>query len=141
MRAFIVARGREPLRVTVPQLIDDALAFYRSVPASGLASGPDTDMLLFQWAVFDWGQGERFEIDLTRQFISSSLMGDSAISQLRYTALFIPTAGLRAIPPANRWCRGIADPSSFDDFIRQSTAYRAVADTLPQAVQLNWDKV
>lgn len=141
MQDFLALRGHSASRVTVPQLVENALEFYRSVRASGLAKGPESDMLLFQWGVFDWGQGERFEIDLTRQFISAGSIGDDAISQLRYTAYFSPTPALRAIPISNRWCRTAADLESFAAFIRQSVAYRAVSASSPLQVQLRWGKV
>ena len=141
MQDFLALRGLSASRVTVPQLIENALEFYRSVRASGLAKGPESDMLLFQWGVFDWGKGERFEIDLTRQFISAGSVGDDAISQLRYTAYFLPTPALRGIPMSNRWCRSVAGLDPFTAFIHQSAAYRAVSEASPLQVQLRWEKV
>src|SRR5262245_56106917 len=45
------------------------LEFYRSVPVSGLVPEAEADMLLVQWGVFDFGHGEWFEFDVTRQFL------------------------------------------------------------------------
>src|SRR5581483_8998030 len=82
---FYRERSIEPESAPVDALIEGALDFYADVTASGLAADPQADMLLFRYGVFDWGSGESFEIDLTRQFIVSDRIDDDAISQLRCT--------------------------------------------------------
>lgn len=138
---FLKQQRLAPSELTVPQLVERTLSFYQSIRATGLAMDAQSDMLLFQWGVFDWGHGERFEFDLTRQFISSGTFGDDAISQLHCTAYFPATPELRAIPVANRWCRSAADVESFSAFIRDSAAYRAVSSLKPAQVSLHWEKV
>lgn len=54
--------------------------FYANVRADGCDPEADEDMLLFQWGTYDWGEGERFEIDLVRQ-----VMVNEAIWQLHLT--------------------------------------------------------
>lgn len=141
MQAFLAKRGLAASDVTVPQLVESTLEFYRTVRASGLAPDPQADMLLFQCGTFDWGQGEHFEIDLTRQFILAGAGGDDAISQLRFTAYFPSTPELRAIPMANRWCRSIAEVKAFALFVRDSIAYRTVEAIKPSKVALQWSNV
>ena len=141
MQDFLAQRGLTPATVTVPQLIESMLEFYRTVRATGLINDPQADMLLFQWGVFDWGQGEHYEIDLTRQFIASGAFDDDTISQLRFTAYFAPTPELRAISVSNRWCDSIADIDSFSAFIHGSAAYHAVSPMKPLRVSLHWGKV
>lgn len=141
MQAFLAKRGLTASDVMVPQLVDSTIEFYRAVRATGLAADPQADMLLFQWGTFDWGQGEYFEIDLTRQFIVAGAAGDDAISQLRFTAYFPPTSQLRAIPTANRWCRHVAEVASFALFIRDSLAYRTAETIKPSKVELQWGNV
>lgn len=141
LNEFLALRGLNPSELSIPQLVEGTLSFYQSVRASGLAKDPQADMLLFQWGVFDWGQGERFEFDITRQFISAGAFGDDAISQLNCTAYFAPTPELRAIPAANHWCRSISDIESFSTFIHSSAAYHAVSSSKPLLVSLRWEKV
>ena len=141
MHQFLASRGLSASRLTVPQLIENGLDFYRSVRASGLANTPESDMLLFQWGVYNWGKGENFELDLTRQFISAGLFGDDAMSQLRCTAHFTPTPELRALPASNRWCRSIAEINVFSRFIRNSAAFQAVRSMTPERVNIEWSKV
>ena len=50
------------------KLFESVYEVYRDIRIFGFTD-EEQDMLLFQYGVFDWGQGERFELDLTRQFI------------------------------------------------------------------------
>src|SRR5690554_5476422 len=61
--------------------------FYANVRADGYDPGADEDMLLFQWGTYDWGEGERFEIDLVRQ-----VMVNEAIWQLHLTYRYPPSS-------------------------------------------------
>jgi hypothetical protein len=141
MRSFLTSRGLSIANLSTSQLIENTLAFYRSVRASGLANSPDADMLLFQWGVFDWGKGASFELDLTRQFIGAGATGDDAISQLRCTAHFVPSPELRAIPVSNRWCGSVADIEPYSRFIYDSPAFCAVASATPKNVVVEWGRV
>lgn len=141
MRSFLTSRGLSVANLSVPQLIENALAFYRGVRTSGLVNSPDSDMLLFQWGIFDWGKGASFELDLTRQFISAGASVDHAISQLRCTAYFSPNSELRAIPFSNRWCGSVAEIEPYSRFIYDSAAFRAVASATPQRIGIEWGKV
>ncbi len=140
-KTFLAERGLTAANLSVPQLVDSMLAFYRTIRASNLANDPQADMLLFQWGVFDWGHGENFEIDLTRQFISAGAFDDDAISQLSCTAFFAPTPELRVIPVSNRWCKSVEESKPFAAFIHESAAYRAVSTVQPRRIILRWEKV
>lgn len=61
---------------------------------------PDSDMLLYEVGVFDWGKGSHFELSLVRQFIRNG--GDSYL-QARCELLFPATAELRAVGDAKQW--------------------------------------
>jgi hypothetical protein len=85
-------------------------------------------MLLFQWGTFDWGEGPRFELDITRQFIEDDEQDDDAISQLCLTFRFEPTAERDALGDGNRWCDGLAEIAGFRQFAMSSAAFLALAD-------------
>ncbi|HXC39709.1 MAG TPA: hypothetical protein VN667_12270 [Burkholderiales bacterium] len=140
-KEFVKLRGFDASKLSIPQMVELVLDFYRDVRASGLSKSDTADMLLYQWGVFDWGQGENFEFDITRQFISVGGIGDDAISQLRCTAYFRPTANLRAITAKNRWCDSVADLNFFQSFIRSSDAFAAVKEEEPSHVKIEWNKV
>ena len=67
-------------------LIDGSEAlfdFYRDQRPSGrvFEQHEDADMLLFQWGTFDWGAGEHFAFNLTRQIIVDEEAEDEDIWQ------------------------------------------------------------
>ena len=140
-RAWLADRKVGPATLTIPRLVDETLKFYETARCSGLASGSRADMLLYQWGVYDWGHGEHFEFDITRQFIERGKVDDEGISQLRVTAYFAVTDDLRSIKPGNRWCEGVADVKGLSEFIEASPAYRAVYQKAPKQVAIEWSHV
>lgn len=139
--SFLAQRGIQMSSMDIPQLVESALSFYETVKAAGLAEGSGTDMVLFQWGVYNWGRGEHFEFDITRQFVSADGEDDDAISQLRCTAYFEPLPALRALTQSNRWCESLADLPAFSVFIRDSAAYRSVQTLKPLKVSVEWSGV
>lgn len=47
---------------------------YRDIRVEGCDLEADGDMLLFQWGTYDFGTGETFELNLTRQFLLEEAM-------------------------------------------------------------------
>ena len=121
------------------QVVDAFLDFYGTVPASGL-SGPDGDMLLFQYGVYDWGQGPFFQVDLTRQFVVDD-DGEDEISQLHCTTYFAATDALRAIPALTAWCQSPADLPAFRQCIVESDGYRAALGERAARRAIAWERV
>ena len=105
--------------------IDAMLSFYRDVRADSCRLESDGDMLLFQWGTYDWGEGEHFSIDITRQFITER-GEDEDVWQLHLTFRFAPEAALRAQGAGNRWCRSPSELEGFAALVRASPAYEAV---------------
>lgn len=138
---FFAQRGIVADKAPLLQLVEGMLAFYREAEAAGLRASPQADMLLYQWGVFDWGKGESFEFDITRQFISSHAFGADAISQLRVSALLEPTPELRALKMANRWCRRREEVEEFRAFIVSSPAFRLSNRATRKRVEMDWSRV
>jgi hypothetical protein len=80
-------------------------------------------MLLFQWGTYDWGQGEHFQLDLTRQLILNDEAEDEDIWQLSLTFLFDPVGDLKAVGAGNEWCQSPHALAQFRDRVRGSTAF------------------
>ncbi|MFP8777499.1 hypothetical protein [Hydrogenophaga sp. RWCD_12] len=140
-QSFLARRGILLSSIDIPQLVESALSFYETVKAAGLAEGSGADMLLCQWGVYNWGQGEHFEFDITRQFVGAEDDDDDAMSQLRCTAYFEPLPALRAIPASNRWCESLANLPAFSVFVRESAAFQAVQSLKPLKVSVEWSGV
>ena len=111
------------------------LEFYRDERADGCEIGKDGDMLLYQWGSYDWGQGETFDFNITRQFMDAD-GDDEVIRQLSLTFKFAPTGSLRKLADGNRWCNSPDAINDFRKFIESSAAYRTVAEEKPAEVTL-----
>ncbi len=96
-------------------------AFYAGRRAEGCASDDDGDMLLFQWGAHDFGSGERFKLDFTRQFMWAD-GDDGQIRQLSLGFEYRPTRELRVFGAGNGWCHA---PSQLEDFVSFVTTTRA----------------
>jgi len=128
---FLKSRGASVNSVSVPDGIDAMIEFYRDTRADDCALDSDGDMLLFQWGTYDWGDGPRFEVEITRQFIRDG-GEDEDIWQLSLTFVCSPTA----IASGNRWCAMPSDLSEFAKFVRSHSAYVA---SVPLQVELNFE--
>ena len=137
---FALQRNQLIRSLSSGQIVDLSIDFYLSAHAVGLSPEPESDMLLYQWGTYDWGQGRAFEFDMTRQFIRR-VEGTSLISQLSLKATYPASAGLAGIEPGHRWCKSQRDAATFRDFILGSSAYRAVSFLRPQSVAATWSLV
>jgi hypothetical protein len=133
-------RGREVAALRPDEAVDVMLEFYRSV-RSPEVEPQQGDALLYQWGIFDWGKGEYFEFDLTRQLIRRGGTEDSDINQLHLTLRFSPTRDLKAIPASNKWCWSLGEAAKYESFIRQSAAFKAVSALSPSSVSVTFGEV
>jgi hypothetical protein len=140
-RDWLASRKIDLAGLSTPQLVTETLSFFQTIRCAGLAPGAESDMLLYQWGVYNWGHGEHFELDITRQFIAQGKVGDDAISQLRVTAYFQPTEDLRRIKAGNRWCEQVAQVEQLRAFVEASAAYKAVSTVAPLRVVAEWSPV
>jgi hypothetical protein len=120
--------------------------FYAQVRAEDCNSEDDKDMLLFQWGTYDWGSGEFFEYDITRQFIFSEYFqsGDDqweedVIWQLSLTLKLLPTFDLKEIKPGFRWCEKPDEVHKFMQFIDACDATEAMQSHGIQSVELTFE--
>lgn len=97
----------------VISLLQSVFNFYRHERASGLAEF-ESDMLLFQFGIYDWGAGPFFEIDITRQFIELKRDDDEYVySQFRLTCRYSPSDEMAAFGGEERWCSDVSELESF----------------------------
>ena len=134
---FLASRDLKLAELDAAQGIEAMISFYleQRPPES------DEDDLLFQWGVYDWGEGEWFELDITRQFIFGGDAEDENIWQLSLTFKYLPTDKLRQIEAGNRWCGTTAQRGVeyFQEWIRQSPGYQAVEGERLSRVELRFE--
>ena len=106
--------------------------FYRDLRPRGrvFEQVKGSDMLLFQWGTYDWGTGEHFSFNLTRQLIGDGPV-DNAMRQLGLTFEFRPLNELRAVGEGDKWCDS---PSALPEF--RKYVYRSPAFTTCTAHQI-----
>ena len=59
------------------------LRFYGDESVAGCRDDGAGDMLLYQWGTYDWGAGESFEFDITRQLIFADDEDDDIVECYR----------------------------------------------------------
>ncbi len=123
--------------ITPSKGIDLMLEFYEQDAVDGCRNDGQGDMLLYQWGTYDWGDGESFELDITRQLIFGE-GEDEDIFQLSLTFKFVATTELRQIASGNRWCSSREDLEGFRKFIHHSVPFLTANEELASAVQLEY---
>ena len=139
-RHRIDSANRDLSTLDVGEGIKLMLSFYEEERTEGCEVSDDSDMLLYQWGTYDWGEGEGFEFNITRQLIGPG-GEDEDIFQLSLIFRFAPTVESRAVEKGNRWCSRPNEVESFRDFIHNSAAFKAVVDQVPKSVTLLYEVV
>jgi hypothetical protein len=115
------------------------LAYYQEERAEGCNFEHDADMLLYEWGTYDWGRRKFFQLGITRQLLLNDGSEDEDFWQLRLTFKFSPTDLLRDLRSGQRWCSNLGELAEFENFIRESEAYRAVAGAAPEAMDITYE--
>lgn len=101
--------------------IDAALTACKELAAHPVVdAGPPEeggDLLLAQFGTYDWGEGEHFEVDLTRQFAFFDDEGEySHMTHLSCTFEFEVTEEFRGLGSGDLWSTGL----TVDEFFEQA---------------------
>lgn len=125
--------------IPIGALFEAVFSSYRQQRFAGLVE-PEGDMLLFQYGVYDWGDGPAFEVDLTRQFIEDERDDDEHVfSQLHLTCYYEVDGTLSALGKGDRWCRDISELDQFTAWIEGHPVLAAV-NSLPRLkTDLFWE--
>jgi hypothetical protein len=138
---FVADSGHSVATLTAATATHVMLAFYRQVRATDCPLDEDGDMILFQWGAYDFGEGETYRYDITRQFILSGSEGNDGMSQLSLTVHFPVTDALRALKRGNRWCPSPAQADVLEQFIRSHEASVTVSSLTPLRTTLVWSPI
>ena len=83
-------------------------------------------MLLFQYGIYDWGEGETFEINLTRQLMrqhSDEDDDDSNIFQLGIT-FYYDSKSFLSVEDFNHWSFSDPNIEQFHQFFKGTEGYK-----------------
>lgn len=112
------------------------LDFYAQERTDGCDPSRAQDTLLIQWGTFDWGDGEHFEVDMTRQVVLPGVVDDDAIWQLHLTYRFTASPGLSGLGSGERWCASPSELPVLERFMAISPVTTALAGRLDATVEL-----
>ena len=133
--------GLQLLELTPTTGIELMLRFYLEERVSHCPLDEDGDLLLFQWGTYDWGQGEQFEVNISRQLMTAAGDGEEQIRQLSLTFRYPPSEALNAAGDGDLWCDNPDALESFAKSIQNSRAIKATKDIQPTQVDLSFDHV
>jgi hypothetical protein len=127
--AILRGRGLHERDLNLANGCEALFDFYRDKRPSGpvFEQHEDADMLLFQWGTYDWGTGEQFTFNLTRQIIVCEDAEDEDIWQLSLTFEFVSDDGLRSLGNGDKWCHSLAKLPDFREYVQRSAAFKACA--------------
>ena len=125
--SLLEADSRDLSELTPRFAIAKALEFYANVAVDG-CNGSEQDMLLYQWGTYNRGDGEYFELDLTRQFIEPYEDEEVHISQLHLTFKYEPTPHMHALGASSHWCQSQHELPGFRSLVAESAPYVVLAD-------------
>jgi hypothetical protein len=137
--AFLLRKGIVLEQVTPPQAIDLMVEFHSSVQCDWAARHPHSDMLLFQYGVYDWGHGENFELNVTRQLmhVYAEDVGETVVYfQLELTLFYKPDT-YREIPDFNRWSMDCQSIAEFVNEMKKTDGYLRACCDVPRKVEMN----
>ena len=138
---FVADSGDSVAILTATAATRLMLAFYRQVRATDCPLDTDGDMVCFQWGAYDFGEGETYQYDITRQFMLSGTEGDDGMSQLSLTVHYAVTEALRAYRQGSRWCHSPSQADELELFIRNHESTAAVASLEPLRTTLAWNAI
>ena len=138
-RALLKKHALPEQRLTGAEALSMMVEFFAAERAVGCdPTQQQRDMLLYQWGVFDWGDGPSFQFDITRQFIVGE-GEDDEISQLRFTLHYPVSDEVKALGSGDRWCQSLTQLDDFQNFIRNSTAYRFSAHRRSDRIEIDYN--
>ncbi len=129
--------------LTLASLPELFLAYYQTVPFETVGLENDGDMLLFQYGTYDWGQGEHFQINLTRQLIGmhdEEEEQEDHMYQLQVTLSYKP-ADFASVESFNKWSSDCSTLDEFKEIILTSAGYQAALNHLPVKLEIMTDTV
>jgi hypothetical protein len=137
---FAELRGTTLKGATPAQGIEAMICFFKDVRPQSPVVEDSGDMLLYQWGLYDWGQGPSFQLNITRQFIEV-IEEEEVMSQLGLTFHFAPSDEIKAFGNKNQWCETKSALNEFATFIQQSAPYVALKDSAAKRIEVKWSPV
>ncbi len=137
-KSELIRRIGIPLeQLNARQGMDLMLAFYEQLRAECSPLNEDGDMLLFQWGTYNFSGSPIFQLDITRQCM---VPNEDEPHQLSLTFYYNTTEVTESLKSGNKWCYRPDKLREFRQFIDDSAAFSAYADSKPSLVELDFSQ-
>ncbi|MCL1971600.1 MAG: hypothetical protein FWG57_01250 [Endomicrobia bacterium] len=121
--------------LSADELIDVSIELFDNTKVEEVDSEyVDTDMLLFQYGTYDWGSGENFEFNITRQFIFAD--ADEPF-QLSLTLFFDAVE----IESYDCWSMNFETIEDFVNDIKSSQGYKLAKELKCKSFEIRFEQV
>jgi len=124
--------------LTAQLLVDMSEKLFCELKVEGIGSETDSDMLLYQYGVYNWPDehGEHFSLDITRQFMQPSTYEPY---QLSFALIFDP-APFQNTGFYDCWYPDYGDLDSFVAHIKSTDGFKASENHVPKTYSLRFNQ-
>jgi len=125
-------------QLTAQLLVELSAKLYADIKVEGITDDRDSDMLLFQYGVYDWGDenGRHFSFDITRQFMLPSTYEPY---QLSFSLIFDPVP-FEQIRAYDCWYPDYGDLDSFVAHIRATDGFKMAKSNAPKTYSVRFNQ-
>ena len=118
----------------VDEIINVSLTLFKEIKIKGIsADDGDSDMILFQYGTYDWGNGKFFQFDITRQFIKPN---DDEPYQLSMTLFFESNECKRY----NCWSNDFENLEKWVENIKETEGYKIGNNLTPVKFEMSFEQ-
>jgi hypothetical protein len=130
-RSYLEGKGLKQNGLSLQSFLPIFLGYNRDVQFKEVDRSDDGDMLLFQYGTHDWGEGQFFEVDFTRQFYEVFAERDGHEIHQQSITFFFDPVGFEDIERFNTWSTEHDDFTGFENTIRNSLGFAAALTKSP----------
>lgn len=143
---FVAARGRSLEGVTPAEAVELLIAFYKEQGCETCdARENEGDMLVWDFGVYDWGEGEQFVVTVARQFVVVEQLEDEGetfdvdvVSQMSMTFMDEADDSRWDLGMGQFWCTSEAEIEAWRGQIEGCGVLAAVAKRPLAQMMLEW---
>jgi hypothetical protein len=142
-KKWIKDQGLKEKDLSLSSLPDLFLSYFQHIQFETVGEENDGDMLLYEYGTYDWGQGEQFQIGLTRQLIEAhdeEVEQEDFMYQLQVT-FFYPASGFESVSSFNQWSSDSLSLTDFQRMIVNSVGYQTALPKTPLRLEITTGKV
>ena len=123
--------------LTASLFVELSSNLFKELKVKGISQGyDDSDMLLFQYGVYDWGNefGRHFSFDITRQFIIPT---EDEPFQLSFALIFEPEH-FEKVGAYETWSIDYSDFDKFIIHVKDTEGFKSAQSFIPKTYSIQF---